>query len=342
MKIKHIDRSDFPRWEQYVAKHAGSTFYHKIEWKEVIEKSFGHKTYYLLAMEGDNAVGILPLVHLNSFLFGSILCSMPFLNFGGICSENEEAERALLKEATRILHEVKGDYLELRHLKPSAAHLPNKSHKVSMTVELDPDPEVLWNKFKGKHRTNIRKAVKNGLEIRVGNKEFLKDLYNILSIGWRDLGTPIYPISFFENILNAFGNSLQIYVVVYRGKPIAAAFNGLFRDTVEGMWLYSLREYSKLQTNYFLYWEMIKRACQEGYKHFHLGRSTTESGGTFFKTKWNAIPKQLYWEYVLNGSGKLPELNVDNPKYEKAINLWRKLPVRITQLVGPYIAKNIP
>ena len=115
-----------------------------------------------------------------------------------------------------------------------------------------------------------------------------------------------------------------------------------FDDTVEGMWTYSIREFSKLQTNYFLYWKMIERYCNKGYKLFHLGRSSSESGGIFYKKKWNAVPKQLYWEYALNRSNKIPELNVDNPKYEMAINLWRKLPVRITQLVGPHIAKNIP
>ena len=146
----------------------------------------------------------------------------------------------------------------------------------------------------------------------------------------------------FNNILEAFENSVEIYLVIYQGRPIATAFNGLFRDTVDGMWTYSLREFAKLQTTYFIYWEMIKRACQEGYKQFHLGRGTTESGRSFFKNKWNATPKQLYWEYILNKSQKIPELNVDNPKYQKAINLWKKLPVHLTQSVGPFIAKNIP
>lgn len=342
MEIKHLAKSDFKRWEQYVSTHPDSTFYHKVKWKEVMEESFRHNTYYLMAVNGDRIVGILPLVLLKSLMFGSILCSMPFLNFGGICADNEEAERALLEEAARILQEVRGNYLELRHMRKSRLDIPNKTHKVSMTLELNADPEVLWNNFKTKQRTNIRRAAKNGLEIRVGGKEFLKDFYTILSIGWRDLGTPIYGFSFFEEILNAFNNSVEIYMVMHQGMPIATAFNGLFGDTVEGMWTYSLREFTKLQTTYFIYWEMTKRACEQGYKKFHLGRSTTESGGTFFKTKWNAVPNQLYWEYVLNRSEKIPELNVDNPKYEKAIKVWRKLPVRVSQWLGPFIAKGIP
>lgn len=342
MLIKHLSRSDYHLWEHYVERSPNPTFYHRVEWKEVIEKSFGHKTYYLMAIDEDVVVGILPMVHMKSLLFGSIFCSMPFLNFGGICADNENAEKALFKEARSILYKMKGDYLEMRHLKKSSLDIPYTTHKVSMTINLDPDPEVLWESFKSKHRTNIRRAAKNDLEIKFGGNEFLEDFYNILSIGWRDLGTPFYQLSFFQNTLSAFKDSVEICIVIFQEKPIAIAFNGFFKDTVEGMWMYSIREFSKLQTTYFLYWKMIERYCNKGYKLFHLGRSSSESGGIFYKKKWNAELKQLYWEYALNRSNKIPELNVDNPKYQKAINLWRKLPVQVTQYLGPHIAKNIP
>ena len=48
----------------------------------VIEKTYGHKAYYLTAIKNelsaDKIVGILPLVHLKHFLFGNNLISMPF------------------------------------------------------------------------------------------------------------------------------------------------------------------------------------------------------------------------------------------------------------------------
>ena len=87
---------------------------------------------------------------------------------------------------------------------------------------------------------------------------------------------------------------------------------------------------------------MVKRACEQGYDLFHLGRSTAEGGGEFFKEKWNAVPRQLYWEYILNKSQQLPELNVENPRYSLAIRLWRALPVSVTTAIGPMIAKSIP
>ena len=38
----------------------------------------------------------------------------------------------------------------------------------------------------------------------------------------------------------------------------------------------------------------------------------------------------------------MPQLNVDNPKYRRAIELWRKLPLWVTRLIGPPLARSIP
>lgn len=343
MSIEELNSNHLGRWKAYVAAHPNATFYHQAGWKSVIERTFGHRTYYLMVLRNGTLRGVLPMVHLKSVLFGSILCSMPFLNFGGILADDAEAQSDLVEAARSVMKATRSDYLELRHLQPTGMGLPTKTHKVSMTLELDADPEKIWNGFKSKHRQNIRKALKSDLKIRSGTIELLEDFFKILSIGWRNLGTPIYAMSFFEEILREFGASVRIFVVYHEGKPIAAAFNGLFRDTVEGMWTYSLREYSHLQTNYFLYWKMIEKACEGGYKRFHLGRSSTESGAEFFKTKWNAVPHQLYWEYLLSKAGTpLPQLQVDNPKYRLAINVWRRLPVPLTLLIGPPVAKYIP
>ena len=191
MNVIHLTEANIPEWNDYVVKHPYSTFYHRIEWKNIIEKSFGHKTFYLMAvncskieahnslsssigrqsspmdyaLDSNRVVGILPLVHLKSHLFGSIFCSMPFLNFGGICSDDKTAENALLEESNKILKTTKGRYIELRHMMKSSLELPCKTHKVSMALKLDSDPDVLWNNFKTKHRTNIRRAAKNNLEL---------------------------------------------------------------------------------------------------------------------------------------------------------------------------------
>jgi FemAB-related protein (PEP-CTERM system-associated) len=340
--IRYMEAPELPVWRDFIDSRQDATFYHRPEWKEIVESSFGHRAYYLMAMNGRGVTGVLPLVHVKSALFGSILCSMPYLNFGGVVADSGEAEGALYDEAGRLMKRIGADYVELRQSRRSSSGLPSAEHKVGMYLDLDPDPEAILGSFKRRHRREVRSALKKDLEIRFGNGELTKDFYALLSRGWRDLGTPIYDRRFFEKILSTFGESAEISVVYHRGVPVATAFDGFHDGVVEGMWSYSLKEYTSLKVNYFLYWQLIKRACERGCRHYHLGRSTAESNGQRYKAKWGAQPRQLYWEYVVNGSGRIPELNVENPRYRLAIGLWRRLPVPLTRIAGPFLAKGIP
>lgn len=343
MNIIHAGNTHETAWNDYVDKHPEATFYHDFKWKHVMESCFGHQTYYLMCAENNSDIcGILPLVHLKSLFFGSILCSMPFLNFGGLCCNHQDASSALLVESRALLNYCKADYMELRHKQDHATELPSRDHKVSMVLNLDQQPEQLWNRFKSKHRTNIRRAEKNKLTVKSGQTDLLPDFYRLISIGWRNLGTPIYSYSFFKKIVDIFSKEIEIFVIYHNGRPVATAFNGIHKSTVEGMWTYTLPEFARLQTNYFLYWKMIEKACIDGFSTYHLGRSTKDSGAIAFKKKWNATPLQLYWDYVLPDGKRIPQLSVDNPKYQTAIELWRKLPLVVSQKLGPFLSKYIP
>ena len=93
---------------------------------------------------------------------------------------------------------------------------------------------------------------------------------------------------------------------------------------------------------YVLYWELIKNACERGLKRFHLGRSTTQSGREVFKKKWNAQPISSTGSTSCRTGREIPQLNVTNPKYRLAIRAWQQLPVPVTQVIGPFIARSIP
>jgi FemAB-related protein (PEP-CTERM system-associated) len=343
MRVIHCDASHREAWDAFVDTAPRASFYHRFAWKDVNEQVLGRRSTYLAAMDGSTIVGIFPFVHLRSRLFGNIACSMPFVNYGGVCTENADAEVLLLDEATRVCREAGVEYLEIRARALVGPELPTADHKVSMSIDLDPDPEVLFKGFKTGHRQDIRRAYKNGLTWKAGGMELLDAFYDVLSESWRDLGTPIYQKAYFEAILRTFPESTRLGVVLdANGTAIAAALDGMHGSTVEGMWLGTKSEYRRQLVGYVLYWELIKDACERKYARFHLGRSTVDSSGETFKKKWNASTTQLYWQYVLLKRPDVPQLNVSNPKYQFAINLWRRLPVSVTQSLGPFLARSIP
>jgi FemAB-related protein (PEP-CTERM system-associated) len=342
--VKRLDPADHSAWERYIRSNPKASFYHRLEWKGIIESSFGHSTHYLAAVRGDRMVGVLPLVHVKSLFFGSMLCSMPFLNYGGVIADDAEAEAALLQSARELMDVTGAACVELRGRSRSSSELPVKTHKVSSVIDLSNGSEALLKSFASEHRRRIRAATSRNLQFHVGGRELLDDFYSLLSVGWKYLGTPLYRKSFFENILGTFKDSVHIALVDYEGTPVAAAMDGRFGGVEEGLWTYSLRKLgdAQLYGNYFLFWKLFERACEDGCKLFHLGRSTAGSPHEYYKKKWGAESRQLYWEYLLRDGGRVPELNVENKKYQLAIDTWRKLPLWLIKIIGPPLARCIP
>lgn len=342
MQIQVIDDDQAARWDRFLAGHPGGSFYHLHGWGRINADQFGHETTCLAAVHEDRIAGVLPLVQVRSRLFGRILCSMPFVNYGGIVATDPAAEASLLDAARSLAAETGADYLELRSPRPLQTDMALSLRKISMMLTLDPDPETIWAAFASKHRTNIRRVYKHGVTIAAGGAELLDEFYDVLAESWRSLGTPIYRKAYFQAILQRFPQHTRVFICRQGDRPIGAAFNGEFNGVVEGMWLGYRPEARNLQAGYALYWEMVKDACERGLSRYHLGRSTADSGGESFKKKWNAESEQLYWYFHRPAGGAMPQLNVDNPKYRLAITAWRKLPLGVTTRLGPLLARGIP
>lgn len=331
-------------WDAFVAASARAVCYHQAGWRTVIERSFGIRTFYLYARDSNGMInGILPLAQMKSRLFGNFLVSLPYFNYGGVCAADASALRSLVSEAVELGAELDVRHLELRHTENLLPDMPQKTSKVTMRLTLPTEAEPLWRSFPSKLRSQINRPQKEGMTIKIGGAELLDGFYSVFARNMRDLGTPVYGRLFFENIMRAFPESTWICTVFTKeAQPAASGFLVGFRDVMEVPWASSIQAYNRSSPNMLLYWSMLKHACDLGYRTFDFGRSTRD-GGTFrFKTQWGAEPEQLYWHYWVNGGGEAPEVSPSNPKYRLPIEIWKRLPVSLTRLVGPHIVKNIP
>ncbi|OGW36512.1 MAG: hypothetical protein A2010_12860 [Nitrospirae bacterium GWD2_57_9] len=342
MNIRLAQDCDRERWDAYVLRARHSSCYHLFVWKEIIEKSFGHRTCYFIAEDDSgNVTGVLPLALMKSLLFGKFLVSLPFFNYGGICADGEETRYLLFRRAVDLCRRERAEHIELRQSAPIPG-MPVKTAKVSMRLALPAKAEVLWESLGGKLRSQIRRPSKEGMYAILGKEEELESFYTVFAGNMRDLGTPVYSRSFFENILQAFPASWICTVYTADRKPAASGMLIGFKDMLEIPWASSLKCHNRHSPNMLLYWRSLAFACEEGYGFFDFGRSTP-GGNTFrFKEQWGARPLQLYWNYWMRKGTTLPELNPNNPRYRAAISLWKKLPLNVTKLLGPSIVKNLP
>jgi len=338
-----LAEAEFPAWDHFVSEHPDASIYHLSIWRHILAEAFGKRWYVVGVLRGGRVRGGIPLVHMASALFGNFLVSMPYVNYGGILVENDALAPPVLQCAIELGHQLKVKYLELRHLRNHYPELPVQTEKVSMWLSLPKTAQELMQNFKPKLRAQVRKGEKNGLVVKDGGVDLLEDFYSVFAHNMRALGTPVYGKTFFRLILEAFPKSARLIVI--KGpecRPLAGGFLLGFRDRVEIPWASSLRKYNHLQSNMFLYWNCLKYACDQRYRVFDFGRSSVGSSTFKFKEQWGAQPVPHYWHYYLNGQRNIPQLNPQNPKFHLAISLWQRLPVPVTCLVGPAIAKHLP
>jgi serine/alanine adding enzyme len=337
------DPHDEALWDQFVLKHPQASGYQTLAWRGVISKVFGHRTFYLMAKdEGGMVRGVLPLVLTKSPMFGCFLTSMAFFNYGGILADSADSRVALLDAAAGTASSVGAAHIELRQIEPLETNWPVRSHKVSMRLSLPPDSEALLKAYPSKLRSQIRRAQKEGMDVRVGGAELLEDFYRVFARCMRDLGTPVYEKGFFQSILETFPKDVRLCVVSLKGIPLASGLLYGFRRTLEIPWAASDKRFSRLAPNMLLYSAVLEYACREGFTEFDFGRSSVDSGTYRFKQQWGAQPHQLYWYYWLAAGQGIPELNPDNPKFKAAIFIWQHLPLGVTKLIGPHIVKYLP
>jgi len=246
-----------------------------------------------LRLAATGGAALLPLVFFRSRLFGRFTVSMPFLNYGGVVSDAAEARRALVDRAVEETEARGGAHLELRHTAQLFPDFTAKRHKVAMRLPLASDPERLWAQLDRKVRNQVRKGEKSQLEVAHGGAELVDDFYAVFAHNMRDLGTPVYARSFFDEVLRTFADSARIFVVRHAGRPVAGSIVYWHRSMIEVPWASALRESNPLCANVLLYWHMLKFAVERGFTVFDFGRSTPDEGTFHFKRQWGAEPLEL-------------------------------------------------
>ncbi|HEY0511860.1 MAG TPA: FemAB family XrtA/PEP-CTERM system-associated protein [Thermoanaerobaculia bacterium] len=336
-------------WDRYVRSAPGGTFFHQLGWRWLVERTFGHRAHYLTALRDGRIVGVLPLFELKSLLFGHSLVSIPFAIGGGIVSEKAEmaddgeAARALLAHAKELARELNVDYLELRsETRLDDPELVNKDLYVTFRADLDLGEEGLLKRMERKRRQMMSYVAKAPFEHRVAGIEELPLFYRMFCESMRHHGTPVYPKLFLREILDRHPASTNLFFVYHEGRPVAGVLNLLFRDVLMPFYAGADRTERPRGVDDYLYLAIMRWGRENGFRTFDFGRSKRGTGAHKFKSRWGMDEVPLGYQYYLVKARELPNVSPANPKYQRAIGLWQKLPLPLTRLIGPSVVKRVP
>ncbi|WP_372716873.1 FemAB family XrtA/PEP-CTERM system-associated protein [Novipirellula sp.] len=341
--IDQLNTEDDQRAKQWAQKHGIAGTHASPNIVRAVCRGLSHRGYWIQATRGGEIVGVLPLVDVNTMLFGRYLVSLPYLNWGGVVATDVATRKALIDRAVTLADELDVRFLELRH-ETAVDHeklSDLRSEKVQMRMPVV-DEEQAWKGCRSTVRTQVRKGDKQDFDIRFGGHELMPTFFKVFSENMRDLGTPVYSLGLFSEFLDQMGDQAELCVVQKAGVPIACAMTLHFDQGLSEVPSASaLRAHRKSAVNTWMYWQLIRRSIHRGANTFDFGRSTPE-GPTFdFKRKWGATPSEVAWQYYRR-KGDVNAVRPDNAKYGLAIAAWQKLPLPIANLIGPSIVRGIP
>ena len=344
MQVEGLTQATSADWQAFVASHPDSTVYHSLGWRQIFERSFGYRSFYLMARDETGKVtGCLPLFLVASPM-SRRLVAVPFRDRGAILWTQPDAFSSLLGTVKELAREHRVAYVELKTVEPypqdlrEAGGLDEQRYWVRSVVDLrELTVDELWKKVGAKTRNMIRQAESAGLEFRdeTSDPAGLAAWYRLFLETQKRQGIPPFPLRFFQTMLEELSaaGEVKLFVVRKGGEPVSATILLLHKKV--GIYGYSAssRAGQAHRPNDFMLFNAAKWLLENRFEQFDLGSDApTQESLLFFKRKWLAeqTPVPLY----TLGEHNLAQSDSSNPRYRMLRKAFQHLPTPISRLVG--------
>lgn len=346
VRVCHVDDGDTrAAWARYVEQSAEATLFHHPDWCESVARVFGHRPRHLLAKRGDQFVGVLPLMQVNSWLGGRMLLSVPYGNAGGILASDDVARDTLARAAAELAETLHVRTLDLRSITANA-HTPGYQpiegylgFRRSLPLHPNDVPAFLPKRARaaGRHARD-----RDGVTVQHDVK-LARVAWNLYCRSMRRIASVNYPFAFFEELIGRLGDRAWVSVAWKDDRPLCGAISFVFGDTISP---YVLGADERIDCNggpNLLFWSIMERAVRSGIRQWDYGRSRADNKGAVgFKKNQGFAPEPLgYQRYVPTGQ-KPPNLKPSNPKFAIARRAWGHLPLWMSRPLGAWLARSIP
>ena len=258
------------RWRQFLTRADFAAHYVSPEYFRepfVSDK----RPFVILAWQGDRVVAALSGIHEEQQLICG-LRSRPQICFDktlDLAAASEALAAGLLNETDSDKVITFYSWVPLDSLTRYGYRC--KQEEGVVMLDLTKGPDELFKGFANTRRTEIRNAIKRGVEVVIADTRDEFRAYYEIYAEWcqRKKITP-FSYEVVEEALRL--PNRRLFLARYEGKTIAAAITRLYQGAmIEYAANSSLVEYLKLSPNDLLQWRIVEWACGEGYKRYSLG-----------------------------------------------------------------------
>ncbi len=291
-----------PRWPRFVERCPRSSVFHTASWLEALRRTYGYRPIaYTTSHPGEELRSGLLVCYVESWITGRRLVSLPFSDHCEPLAENVDNVDALVSAVGKTLRPEGLRYVELRAMQPPAApaglYHSTRSYCFHY-IDLGPDLATLFaNCHKSSTQRKILRAERERLVYESGREARLLDAFwDLLLITRRRHSIPPQPKSWFQNLIECFGEALQIRVAFEDKHAVAAILTLRHKDTLVYKYGCSDPRFSTLGGTHLLFWRSVEEAKRAGLRVFDLGRSDLDNPGLItFKDRWGSTRSTLVY-----------------------------------------------
>jgi hypothetical protein len=300
MDVYEIDPLVDARWLDLQQGHPEASIFHTRGWLEALRRTYGYRPVaFTTSRPGSELRNGLPFCHINTWLTGRRLVSLPFSDHcDPLVSNREELGQVL----DYIQRKSEQQHIEIRVRESGTSILPGFNQNKTFhfhTLDLSPGLDELFGRFhKNCIQRKIKRAEREGLVYDEGRSEsLLAKFYSLVLMTRRRQGLPPQPLSWFRNLIACLGDSLTIRVASKNGQSTAGILTLRHKRTLVYKYGCSDERYNHLGGTQFLLWKAIQEAKQDQMHELDLGRSDHETPGLItFKDRWGTSRSTLtYW-----------------------------------------------
>ncbi|MCB9899185.1 MAG: FemAB family PEP-CTERM system-associated protein [Planctomycetes bacterium] len=328
--------------DRYVQEHPLGSPFHETRWLDLVRTVFDFATQTLVAWEGREIRGVLPLGLVAAPITGRRLVSVPYGVYGGILADGPEAIGALDEAAGILARRLAVRYVETRYLGAG----PTQHHHVSLyetyRADLPQSRDDVYGTIPRKARAEARKARDRHQMTLVEGAALFRDFYRLYCLNKRSLGSPVFRPGYFRQLLDLYGPRALLHGVEHEGRIVAAVLSLASADTIFPYYSGSEPESGRLGASNFLYAALMEHAVDRGFRIFDFGRSRAGSGPAAFKQHMGFSPQALDYQFLFPFGGKPPEINPSNPAMKLPQKVLSSLPMWAARLVGHSVMRHVP
>jgi hypothetical protein len=293
VEINRLAVKDYGKWDQLLEKSPQSELYHTSHWLRIAEKHTNTELFLLLAVEGSEIIGGIPLfLHRKYRGVLKRLMSPPYesltniSNLGPVFANYDDLKQNKKDSRLKGFQSSFDEYVNSK-IRPAFTDIMTTPSLTDIRpfqwagYSIKPlytyigdirDKELNRKRIAKKSRDGITKMETSGIEVQEGRLEDYKYVYNSVFERYKEQNIKIkIPWQYLLDIYNEFyPNNLRIFIALYQQEIIGGCICLIYKDKLT-TWMGGVGARLRgLPGNTFLHWKIIEWAADQGVKYFDL------------------------------------------------------------------------